>query len=80
MQTLLCHYADPFSKLQVQGRLRRFKLGPTGPFFKVEQLDDMVELQPFEGATNRTSLVLFKKSKKINYPSTLSPMEEEGER
>ncbi len=28
----------------------------------------MVELQPFEGATNRTSLVPFKKGEKINYP------------
>ena len=47
---------------------RRFRLGPTGPFFKVEQLVDMVELQPFEGATNRTALVLCKKGEKTNYP------------
>jgi SAM-dependent methyltransferase len=47
---------------------RRFRLGATGSFFKVEQLDDMVELQPFEGATNRTALVLTTKGEKTKYP------------
>ena len=47
---------------------RRFRLGATGSFFKVEQLDDMVELQPFEGATNRTALVLATKGEKTKYP------------
>ena len=47
---------------------RRFRLGQTGSFFKVEQLDDMVELQPFEGATNRTALVLCLKGEKTKYP------------
>lgn len=47
---------------------RRFRLGQTGPFFKVEQLDDMVALQPFEGATNRTALVLLLKGEKTKYP------------
>lgn len=47
---------------------RRFRLGQAGPFFKVEQLDDMVELQPFEGATNRTSVVLCLKGEKTKYP------------
>lgn len=47
---------------------RRFRLGQTGPSFKVEQLDDMVELQPFEGATNRTALVLCLKGEKTKYP------------
>ncbi len=46
---------------------RRFRLGATGPFFSVEQLDDMVELQPFEGATNRTAVVLSKKGEKTKY-------------
>jgi hypothetical protein len=47
---------------------RRFRLGQTGSFFKVEQLDDMVALQPFEGATNRTALVLVMKGEKTKYP------------
>ncbi|MBU1261663.1 N-6 DNA methylase [bacterium] len=47
---------------------RRFRLGPSGSFFKVEQLDDMVALQPFEGATNRTALVLCQKGDKTKYP------------
>jgi SAM-dependent methyltransferase len=47
---------------------RRFRLGQTGAFFKVEQLDDMVALQPFEGATNRTALVLVMKGEKTKYP------------
>jgi len=47
---------------------RRFRLGAAGSFFKIEQLDDMVELQPFEGATNRTALVLTIKGEKTKYP------------
>ncbi len=47
---------------------RRFRLGATGSFFRIEQLDDMVELQPFEGATNRTALVLIIKGEKTMYP------------
>lgn len=47
---------------------RRFKLGEKGQPFKVEQLDDMVELQPFEGATNRTALVSAIKGNNTNYP------------
>ena len=47
---------------------RRFRLGQTGTFFKVEQLDDMVELQPFEGAANRTALILTLKGEKTKYP------------
>ncbi|MBI3193852.1 MAG: hypothetical protein HYZ34_05190 [Ignavibacteriae bacterium] len=47
---------------------RRFRLGQTGAYFKVEQLDDMVDLQPFEGATNRTALVLAIKGERTKYP------------
>jgi len=47
---------------------RRFRLGNNGRAFKVEQLDDMVELQPFEGATNRTAVVLCTKGKHTEYP------------
>lgn len=47
---------------------RRFQLGKDGAFFRIEQLDDMVTLQPFEGATNRTALVSCIKGEKTVYP------------
>jgi type I restriction-modification system DNA methylase subunit len=47
---------------------RRFQLGEKGDKFKVEQVDDMVELQPFEGATNRTSVVTILKGDQTTYP------------
>lgn len=47
---------------------RRFRLGENGQHFRIDQLDDMVELQPFEGATNRTALVLCTKGEKTKYP------------
>ncbi|MBI4548382.1 MAG: N-6 DNA methylase [Ignavibacteriae bacterium] len=47
---------------------RRFRLGENGQHFRIDQLDDMVELQPFEGATNRTAVVLCTKGEKTKYP------------
>ena len=47
---------------------RRFRLGQNGAFFRIEQLDDLSELQPFEGATNRTSIVLCTKGERTKYP------------
>lgn len=47
---------------------RRFKLGAKGQSFKIEQVDDMVDLQPFEGATNRTSVVTVVKGNPTVYP------------
>src|SRR4030042_6843017 len=47
---------------------RRFRLGEKGQSFKIEQLDDMVDLQPFEGATNRTSVVTLTKGQSTTYP------------
>jgi hypothetical protein len=46
---------------------RRFKLGERESF-KVIQVDDMTELQPFEGATNRTSVTIFQKGQPTSYP------------
>ena len=46
---------------------RRFTLGDGTPI-KVLHVDDMVELQPFEGASNRTSLVVLQKGKPTTYP------------
>ena len=47
---------------------RRFQLGEKGEKFKIIQVDDMVELQPFEGATNRTAVVTLQKGKCTFYP------------
>lgn len=47
---------------------RQFFLHPTKTPLKVEQVDDMVDLQPFEGATNRTSLISVNKGLQTDYP------------
>ena len=46
---------------------RRFVLGDSTPI-KVVHVDDMMELQPFEGASNRTSLIILIKNKETTYP------------
>ncbi len=46
---------------------RRFQLGDNEPF-QVQQVDDLSELQPFEGATNRTAIVTFVKGRATKYP------------
>lgn len=48
---------------------RRFQLG-NGEHIQVLTVDDMVELQPFEGASNRTSIVILEKGKPTKYPVT----------
>jgi len=46
---------------------RRFLLG-TGEYIQVQHVDDMIELQPFEGASNRTSVVILQKGRQTKYP------------
>jgi hypothetical protein len=46
---------------------RTFKL-PGGIPLRVIHVDDMNELQPFEGATNRTSVVIIQKGQPTRYP------------
>ncbi|MCL0058026.1 hypothetical protein M1N05_03055, partial [Dehalococcoidales bacterium] len=46
---------------------RRFQLG-SGENVQVQHVDDMVELQPFEGASNRTSVVILQKGRQTKYP------------
>jgi len=46
---------------------RRFQLGDKGACFKVLQVADLSEIQPFEGATNRTAVVTFQKGKRTTY-------------
>jgi len=47
---------------------RRFQLGEKGAPIQVHHVDDMVELNPFEGASNRTSVVILQKGKSTKYP------------
>ena len=47
---------------------RRFQLGKNGTPFKIFQVDDMVDLQPFDSATNRTAVFLCQKGEKTEYP------------
>ena len=46
---------------------RRFQLGEE-ECLKVLKAHDMVTLQPFEGATNKTSAIILKKGEKTKYP------------
>jgi len=46
---------------------RRFRIGD-GDFLKVLAVHDMVDLQPFEGATNRTAVFAVTKGEKVGYP------------
>lgn len=47
---------------------RRFQLGEKGLPIQVIHVDDMVKLNPFEGATNRTSVVILQKGRPTKYP------------
>ncbi|HEY73827.1 MAG TPA: N-6 DNA methylase [Thermoflexia bacterium] len=47
---------------------RRFQLGDSGDYLRVLHVDDMSRFQPFEGATNRTSVVILQKGAKTKYP------------
>ncbi|MBP7726414.1 MAG: N-6 DNA methylase [Candidatus Bipolaricaulis sp.] len=46
---------------------RRFRLPGNTPFAP-SVVEDMVELNPFEGATNRTAVAVFLKGKEVRYP------------
>ena len=47
---------------------RRFRLGDRKPPFRVMQAHDLVQVQPFEGASNKTALIIIKKGEKHRYP------------
>jgi hypothetical protein len=46
---------------------RAFRVGPDAPF-RVTHVDDMVALQPFEGASNWTAVFVCEKGKPTRYP------------
>ena len=47
---------------------RRFRLGEKGEQLKVKAVDDLSDLQPFEGATNRTAILTLIKGMPTRYP------------
>ncbi|GFP24637.1 hypothetical protein HKBW3S25_00075 [Candidatus Hakubella thermalkaliphila] len=47
---------------------RRFRLGETGKPLKVLKAHDLVTVQPFEGAANKTAAIILKKAKETVYP------------
>jgi hypothetical protein len=52
----------------IAGRgFRRFKL-PNGNDISVSHVDDLTEMQPFEGATNRTSVIIASGNRPTKYP------------
>jgi type I restriction-modification system DNA methylase subunit len=46
---------------------RRFQLGE-GKYLKVLKVHDLASIQPFEGAVNKTALIILKKGEKTKYP------------
>ncbi|MBI5722449.1 MAG: N-6 DNA methylase, partial [Planctomycetes bacterium] len=46
---------------------RRFSLGAEGEF-RVRKAHDLVTVQPFEGATNKTAMIVIEKGKPTRYP------------
>jgi len=46
---------------------RRFQLGE-GKYLKILKAHDLVSIQPFEGATNKTAAIILKKIEKTKYP------------
>jgi hypothetical protein len=46
---------------------RRFTLGSSQPI-AVVSVDDLVDLQPFEGATNRTAVIVVQRGRRTRYP------------
>jgi hypothetical protein len=47
---------------------RHFKLGKSGEFLKVLKAHDLVTIQPFEGAANKTAAIILKKGEETAYP------------
>lgn len=47
---------------------RQFRLGELGDPLRVVHVDDMVALNPFEGASNRTAVMVLEKGKPNRYP------------
>jgi hypothetical protein len=47
---------------------RRFRLGSQGPDLQVLAMEDLVQLQPFQGAANKTAIFTLRKGAATTYP------------
>ena len=47
---------------------RRFRIGGSGKYLKVLKAHDLVSVQPFEGAVNKTAAIILKKGESTTYP------------
>ena len=47
---------------------RRFRIGDRGESIRVVHVDDMVDINPFEGASNRTAVMVLEKGSPTRYP------------
>lgn len=47
---------------------RKFQLGESGAFLGVFHAEDLVKVQPFEDAANKTAMIVLKKGEKTKYP------------
>lgn len=57
---------------------RRFRLGKKGPHLRVKTVDDLSDLQPFEGTTNRTAILTLIKGEPTRYPVTYTVWDRRG--
>ena len=55
------------SSLHGEG-FRKFKILPTNSHLKVQRVDDLVSIRPFENVNNRTAILFLKKNEKNVYP------------
>jgi hypothetical protein len=56
-----------FKTSPAQG-FRRFRIGDQGAFLQILHVDDLSEIKPFEGASNRTSVFVLRKGAPTRYP------------
>jgi len=57
---------------------RRFQLGENGLPLRVKVVDDLSDLQPFEGATNRTAILTLIKGQPTRYPVPYTVWQRQG--
>jgi SAM-dependent methyltransferase len=59
----------PLEALKGKGAgFRRFRIGTDGPLLQVIEAHDLVDIQPFEGAKNKTAMIVLRKGARTEYP------------
>ncbi len=59
---------------------RRFRLGDEGAFLKVHRVDDLVDVQPFDTASNWSATIVLEKGSRTTYPVPYVRWLHEGKR